>query len=308
MNSLTPLGSRLYPPLPTAQQPDSRQARTNSVSNAAGSDAVSLSSQALDMQKRVSQLGNATVDLAQNLLGSFTESLFGDAAKGASFSFDSITLESSSSFAAGVMHAEGADGTTDAAMLSLTDSSHFLGKGTITTADGRRFDFEIEIQYEASLQAGAASRIPSRRQDLTDQNPAMPLPTVEFPDIDFPGSLADLFKLMERNHEISVKQKGDEGKDADLGKLSMRLLKLVNSESKLDTYLPSKAKEVAHAYATAPVAPKAEAPAAPAPAPAPATAGEASPAPAADASVALPAPAPAAATAASTEAGRKASE
>jgi hypothetical protein len=88
----------------------------------------------------------------------------------------------------------------------------------------------------------------------------------------------------------------------------MRLLKLVNSESKLDTYLPSKAKEVAHAYGTAPVAPKAEAPAAPAPAPAPATAGEASPAPAADASVALPAPAPAAATAASTEAGRKASE
>ena len=289
MNSLTPLGSRAYQTVPTAQQTDARQARTNSVKNAAGSDAVSLSSQALDMQKRVADLGNSTVDLAQHLLGSFTQDLLGDAAKGATFSFDSITLESSSTFAAGAMHSEGANGVTDAAALSLTDSSHFLGKGTITTADGRKFDFEIEIQYEASLQAGAASSVPSRRQEQADQNPAMPLPTVEFPDIDFPGSLADLFKLMERNHEISVKQKDNEGKDNELGKLSMRLMKLVNSESHMDTYLPGKAKEVANAYGAKPAVPATPAPTAATPedAPAPA-AGEASPAPAAPVADAVP--------------------
>jgi hypothetical protein len=299
MNSLTPLGSRAYQTIPTAQQPDSRQARSNPVKTAGASDAVSLSSRALDMQKRVADLGNSTVDRAQNLLGSFAQSLFGDDAKGASFSFDSITLESSSSFAAGVMHAEGPNGTSDAAVLSLSDSSHFLGKGTITMADGRKFDFEVEIQYEASLQAGAASSVPSRRQELADQNPAMPLPTVEFPDIDFPGSLADLFKLMERNYEISVKQKRNEGKDDELGKLSMHLLKLVNSESQMDTYLPSKAKDVANAYGAKSLAPKADAPAIAAPEAAPAPEVQA---PAPDAQASAPAATPAASAAPSTAA------
>ncbi|HEY1151781.1 MAG TPA: hypothetical protein VGF27_24615 [Pseudoduganella sp.] len=293
MNPLTPIGSRAYQTFPTAQQTEGRQARANPINNAAGSDAVSLSSQALDMQQRVADLGNSTVDLAQNLLGSFAQDLFGDAAKGATFSFDAITLESSSTFAAGVMHSEDANGVTDTAALSLTDSSHFLGKGTITTADGRKFDFEIEIQYEASLQAGASSSVPSRRKEQADQNPAMPLPTVEFPDIDFPGSLADLFKLMERNHEISVKQKDNEGKDNELGKLSMRLMKLVNSESQMDTYLPGKAKEVANAYGAKPAVQTTPAattkPSEDAAAPAPADAA-ASPAPAPAAPVAEAAP------------------
>jgi hypothetical protein len=175
-------------------------------------------------------------------------------------------LEANSSFSAGVMHSEGADGVTNAAMLDMSESSHFLGKGTITTADGRKFEFEVEIKYEASLQAGAAaSSVPSRRQEMADQNPAMPLPTVEFPDIDFPGSLADIFKLMQRNHEMSVKQKDDSGQDNELGKLSMRLMKLVNSESPLDTYLPTKADQVAGAYgakaATVPAKPASDAPA-----------------------------------------------
>ncbi|MGO4376957.1 hypothetical protein AB4Z19_01695 [Pseudoduganella sp. RAF19] len=306
MNSLNPLGTRPYQNLTPATSQDAKQTRTAPVKNADAGSAVSLSSQGIDMQKRVADLGNSTVDLAQNLLGSFAQNLFGDQAKGATISFDSVTLESSSTLAAGVMHSEDANGVTDAAAMSLTDSSHFLGKGTITTADGRKFDFEVEIKYQASAQAGAAATsVPSRRAEMADQNPAMPLPTVEFPDIDFPGSLADLFKLMEHNHDVSIQQKKDSGDGADeLGKLSMRLLKLVNSDSKLDTYAPAnKAKEVANAYGA--TAQKADAPAAaPAPAPTPAPApADATPAPA-PAQAAAPAPAAEAAPAATPAAGQ----
>jgi hypothetical protein len=254
MNTLNPLGARPYQntALPAAtQQTGGGSTRANAVQNLASDNPVSLSSNGVDLQKRVDRLGNATVDLAQNLLGSFAQQLFGDAAKDAKISFDSVSLESSSTFAAGVSHSEGASGVTDAAALSLSDSSHFLGKGTITTADGRTFDFEVEIKYEASLEAAAstASSVPSRRQQQADQNPAMPLPTIEFPDIDFPGSLADLFKLMDRTIKADVKQDGDSDPQ---GTLSMRLLKLVDSETPLDTYLPptasDKARSVANAY------------------------------------------------------------
>jgi hypothetical protein len=264
MNTLNPLGARPFQQtaLPSAtQQTGGSNARAHTVQNVNSDNAVSLSSNGIDLQKRVDRLGNATVDLAQNLLGSFAQQLFGDDAKGAKISFDSVSLESSSSFAAGVSHSEDASGVTDAAALSLTDNAHFLGKGTITTADGRKFDFEVEIKYQASLQAAAssstssssapstASSIPSRRQQLADQNPAMPLPTIEFPDIDFPGSLADLFKLMDRTMKADVKQ---DGSSDPQGTLSMRLLKLVDSEASLDTYLPptasDKARSVANAY------------------------------------------------------------
>jgi len=297
MNTLNPIGSRSYQNLSTAQQTEGRQSRTDAVKSTGASDAVSLSSKALDMQKRVADLGNSTVDLAQNLIGSFAQSLFGDAANGATISFDSIDLEANSSIEAGMMRSEGADGVKSAAMLNMSEDSHFLGKGTITTADGRKFDFEVEIKYEASLQAGVASSVPSRRQEMAEQNPAMPLPTVEFPDIDFPGSLADIFKLMQRNHELSVNKKDDAGNDNELGKLSMRLLTLVNSESSLDSYMPGKAREVADAYGAKPApAPEAK----PAPAPAPTTA--------ADTQVEAPAPAPAAPAQPEAVPGRKASE
>lgn len=210
--------------------------------------AVSLSSNAVDLQKRVDQLGNRTVDMAQDLIGSFAKSLLGDNAKGAKISFDSVALESNASFAAGALHTEGADGVSDAFGFSLSEDSHFLGKGTITTADGRKLNFEVEIQYQATMTAGAASSVPARRKDHDDQNPAMPLPEVQFPDIDFPGSLADLFRLMDRNISASVKQQNEQGQESDAGNLTMRLLKLVDSESSLDSYLPANASDKAKAY------------------------------------------------------------
>lgn len=251
MNPLNSIGPRQYQNTslsPATSQAESKPSRANAVRDVNADSAVSLSSNAVDLQKRVEQLGNRTVDMAQDLIGSFAKSLLGDNAKGAKISFDSVALESNASFAAGALHAEGAGGVTDALGFSLSEDSHFLGKGTITTADGRTLNFEVEIQYEANVTAGAASSVPGRRKDQADQNPAMPLPEVEFPDIDFPGSLADLFRLMDRNISATVKQLSENGQESDAGNLTMRLLKLVDSESSLDANLPANASEKAKAY------------------------------------------------------------
>jgi hypothetical protein len=253
MTSISPFGNRSYNTslTGTGQQP----ARADTDKRAApvkvpDSGNVALSSNGLDLQQRVAGLGNATVDLAQNLLGNFAGKLFGDAMKGATIDFDAVSLESTSTFAAGTMHAQGANGVADAAAFSLTDSAHFLGKGTITLADGQKYDFEVEVQYEASLTAGAATR----SDKAPDDKRATALPTIEFPEIDWAGGLSDLFKLMDK--QISANIKRNDTQEA-LGTLSARLFKLVNSEKSADTYGPptsTNVKNAANAYgAGAPV-------------------------------------------------------
>lgn len=265
MSTISPLSSRQFQPadLPLAnRQADSKNLRTgnSSLMEKAQNDLVSLSKNGIDLQQRVESLGNSTVDLAQNLLGSFAQQLFGDAAKGATISFDSVSLDTSSSFAAGVQHSEGAGRTTNAAAFSLTESSHFLGKGSITTADGRKFDFEVEVQYDYALEAAASqttgSSSPAAEAAKAARSAADPLPAVEFPDIKFPGSLQDLFRLFDKPLKSDIvqedKQQGAqrEGAQQKLGTLSLRLLNLVNSADSLDTYgLPGdKSKAVADAY------------------------------------------------------------
>ena len=244
MTSISPFGNR---PLQTSvgQQP----ARAETEKKAApikvpDSSNVALSGTGLDLQQRVAGLGNATVDLAQNLLGNFAGKLFGDAMKGATIDFDAVSLESTSTFAAGTTHTQGAKGVSDAAAFSLTDSAHFLGKGTITLADGHQYDFEVEVQYDASLTAGAATR----NDKAADEKTTAAMPTIEFPEIDWAGGLSDLFKLMDK--QISANIKRNDTQDT-LGTLSARLFKLVNSEKTADTYGPptsTQVKNAAHAY------------------------------------------------------------
>lgn len=251
MNPLNSIGPRSFQNTaltPALQPQDGKTSRAGALKELSPENPVSLSSGAVDLQKRVDRLGNKTVDMAQNLIGSFAQKLLGDDAKGATIDFDSVELETSSSYAAAALRSESADGVSSALGFSLNEDSHFIGKGTITTADGRKLDFEVEIKYETSLTAAAASSVPSRRQDMAEQNPAMPLPEVEFPDIDFPGSLADLFRLMDRNISATLKQLGDDGQQQDAGNLSMRLLKMVDADTPLDTYLPPNASDKAKAY------------------------------------------------------------
>jgi len=202
MSSLSPLGTRQYQN--TALTGSTQQgARGNAaVPQAAATKAssnVALSSGAVDLQQRIESLGNDTIDLAQGFLGKFAQQLLGDGAKGATIAFDSVSLETSASVAAGVMRGEGAEGVGKASAFSLNESSQFLGKGTITLADGTKYDFEVEVRYEASMSAGFAG---------TDEEPgktALQLPAFEFPEIEWPGSLGDLFKLMDKQVSGAVK-------------------------------------------------------------------------------------------------------
>lgn len=299
MSTISALGARTLPAqaYPAAlAQADARPANVPA-SKAAGSDgAISLSNSGVDLEKRLSSLGNSTVDLAQSLLGSFAQNLFGDAGKGAAISFDSVSLDAQSSLSAAVQHSSGPNGSTDAAGVQLTDSTHFLGKGTITTADGRKFDFEIEVQYsdqytalagQHSSNTGAAHGASAAQSTAgtaggtgqTSQADTSGLPTVQFPNVDFPGTLADLFQLIGRNLQSSLsvdpgagdKSNGSNIDRTTLRSLSLRLLSLVDSKHK-DTYAPpngaeARAKSVADAYGTTPVATDtAQAAAAPSPA------------------------------------------
>lgn len=295
MPNIPALGARSLPAsLYANQRNDGKADNATAVQKPKGLDAssVSLSSSALDLQKRVASVGNATVDFAQDFVSSFTQALFGDAAKGAVIDFDSASLETSSSYALGVMHSEGADGITDAAAFRLSDSSHFIGKGTITTADGRKFDFEVEVQYNYELNAAASQTTDARSLQQPDQakNDDKPkaanlkdLPTVQLPNIDFPGTLADLFKLIGvdlqtalSNGDNADNQTGDGIDNNALRSLSLRLLNLVDSKDAntyADLFGVDKAKSAYEAQAAIDAEPPAPAPekaAAPAVDPAPA--------------------------------------
>lgn len=259
MSTLSALGARALPASYTAATPQNDGKTTGTPatqkSSSAASSPLSLSSNALDMQKRVASIGGATVDFAEDLMNSFTQALFGDAAKGATIDFDSASLEASSSYALGVQQSSGPNGTRSLAAFSLTDSSHFIGKGTITTADGRKFDFEVEIKYEYQLDAAASQttggsasksdklgnnageRANERANDRAGNKPqTIDLPSVQLPNIDFAGTLADLFQLIGRDLQTALSPTGDDGQNGDtvdrnaLRSLSLRLLNLVDSK------------------------------------------------------------------------------
>lgn len=287
MATIPALGARNLPATyyPASQKADGKSASTASgastgtSANATGtqkaggvSSPLSLSNDALDMQKRVASLGSATVDFAQSFMNSFTQALFGDDAKGATIDFDSASLEASSSYALGVAQTSGSDGVRTLAGLSMSDSSHFIGKGTITTADGRKFDFEVEVKYEARLDA-VSSRSGNGGDQLTradradqadnkaqtvDLRDLADLPTVKLPNIDFPGTLSDLFQLIGRDLQSALGT-GDDGSDQTsdhidsntLRGLSLRLLNLVDSKN-TDTYtIPTAAPTAADQAKTA---------------------------------------------------------
>ncbi|WP_295990533.1 hypothetical protein [Rugamonas sp.] len=300
MSILSSLGTRAAhtPAYPLASQSNagkSGRAHTGATTGGgsdggSGGDPVSLSTDAI-LQNRAASLGSATVDFAQNLLTSFTQQVLGDAAKGDTVSFDSVSLDTSSSFAIAAQHSAGANGSTDSVAAGLSDSSHFIGKGTITTTDGRKFDFEIEVQYDDKIEAGvsqsnggaSSAAAPDNAADSGAAAPAQSgapaansggdaaaspsdnsaLPTIQLPNIDFGGGLADLFQLIGRQLQTNVQQHSGSGSGKSDGgaadsiadpfkTLSLRLLKLVDSIKEADIYAPAtsngNAKSLAGSY------------------------------------------------------------
>jgi hypothetical protein len=228
-----PAGGRLAPPQ-TAPASGNVAARLPVVEPApAASDNVSLSSQAL--AARAASLGASTVDYAQQFIDNFAAALFGDQAKGASLSFDTASVSAEAGFSAS------ATGAT--ASLSLSESAHFSGTGQIVTADGQTYQFTIDVQYDANLQASSSQ--PSQADSQADSQPAsqsasQSAPSIAPPDlatltgkalpaIEFPGSLADLFQLLGRELQRQVPN-SQNGVD---GNLTLRLQRLVNSAALL---------------------------------------------------------------------------
>ncbi|UXY14858.1 hypothetical protein N8I74_16290 [Chitiniphilus purpureus] len=117
-------------------------------------DTASPLQQGSALGERVGRLGQATVQMAQTFLGDFARTLFGDAAEGMQVQFDAFDLSASSSAGAALL--QRGDGLS-AAAFELQDSSSFTGRGTLTTADGRTFEFEVEVRYQAVQQATYAS-------------------------------------------------------------------------------------------------------------------------------------------------------
>jgi len=270
MSILPALGTRALPSSLYGANPhnDGKAQAANAAKPVKALDSSPTSLSTDSLEKHVASVGNATVDFAQDFLSSFAKSLFGDSGKDATISFDSASLDTSSTFAIGAQHTSGPNGSSDAAAFDLTDSSHFIGKGTITTADGRKFDFEVEVQYDAEL-SGAASQDTANNttanSDTAAKRPAASnaasadnLPTVQVPNIDFPGTLADLFKLIGRDLQSalstgdSAPAKTSDGIDRNtLRNLSLRLLNLVDSKDTNTYNAPTaadKVKSAADAY------------------------------------------------------------
>ena len=201
-------------------------------------DVVALSKNGLDLSarglsQRTDALGNATVDVAQDFLTNMTRQLFGD---GATIAFDSVDLQAGSSFSSGNASVSGAGSSSRAAAFSLDENAHFIGKGKITTADGQTFDFELEVQYQSNISAGAFAQTQDDAQEVPPSDDAA-LPAKELPATTFAGNLHDLFKLLGQQLQSNLYQSASDGasasgKDGDLaGSLSLRLLKLVQPDN-----------------------------------------------------------------------------
>lgn len=236
MSVLSAMGSRPTPPslLRTAQDGTAAGAQPTSASGKTPSqlppeaDPVSLSSGSVAIAQHalnawLVQLGDQTVEVAQRFVGNAARSLFGDAATGASFQVAAISVAADTSMSA----APAADATPaagSAAALQLNASAAFIGNGTITTGDGQSFNFQLEVSYTASAQSDSAPAASAKSPDT------LSLTGQQLPEVKFPGSLADLFKLLGRQLEVST----DSGKnDGNGGDLSLRLIRLVNSAALL---------------------------------------------------------------------------
>jgi hypothetical protein len=220
-------------------------------------DNVSLSPQS--MMNRVNDLASSTVDTAQKFLDTFVDKLFGAAAKGASVSFDALTVQAQSAFAGASTQG---DGTVRSSSFSLNESASFVGTGQLVTADGRSFDFELEVNYEASASIatsqGGETAVQARPQQISLPD-VLVLTGKPLPPVKFPGSLDDLFKLLGRELDANVNGAAGEGG----GNLGLRLLRLVDSAALLaprpradlpEVTPQDRSKALAGSYASTPAA------------------------------------------------------
>ncbi len=248
MNALASLGSNCLLPQNAGQIAYADNAATSallsqnqSTSTLLNDDTVSLSDAAIEMSKRASELGSATVDAAQNFLNSFVQQLFGSDSAGMKISFDSSSISSSSQFYAAVEHSSGPDGSRDAASTGLKDVSDFVGKGQITTADGHRYNFEVEVHYQSIVESSVVTSTSNSKNNNSGNNnsdstvseaPKQPAQPVGGLSAHFPGTIHDLFSLLndgKLNASFQVPSVDETKGHRHDGKLKLHLLDHVDS-------------------------------------------------------------------------------
>lgn len=209
---VAPASGNVAAPLPTVERVGLQE------------DIVSLSRQGLQA-RGVGASPLSGSDNAQSLLSIFARRLFGEEAQTASVSYNLSSFGSSAAFPSAGVQPGGPSGKEAASSYDLSKSFSFTGVGELSTEDGRSFEFEIKVKFEAAAQAASQAAPAS----VTPSQP----PTVETPDvlvltgkplpaIKFPGSLDDLFKLLSRELRTEVSGRGEEGN------MTLRLMRLVD--------------------------------------------------------------------------------
>lgn len=269
MNLLSMLGSNFQPQFSgrsLAGDGQSRSLLQSPTKSASSEVALSNSGKALAGQaaggtssllQRASDFGSATMDAAKKFVAGFAQSLFGDAAKGMSVSFDTTSLSASSSFASAAQHTESSSGTSDSAAFRLEDAADFVGSGTITTADGQQFRFEVEVHYESTLEMSASSSTSTQSNTVSDSEGAARghrhghhnhEKSRDDLSADFPGSVSDLFKMFDQGSlelPFRAKENGSDDAASRLGSVTMRLLEALGN-------LDSMAGKLARSYGDLP--------------------------------------------------------
>jgi hypothetical protein len=221
-------------------------------------DVVSLSSEAL---QGASGLAKSTSESAQNFMETFAKRLFGDATAISKVAYNMTSFSSSTSMSAASMEASGAGGTVRASAFDLSQSMSFTGTGQIVTDDGRSFDFELSVKYEAKVEASSAQMF-NKPQTLESPD-VMVLTGKPLPAIKFPGGLDDLFKLLSRELRTTVSDGDGKSGSENSGELTLRLMRLVDRAALLaprarpdDPEITplERNKALASSYATAPAA------------------------------------------------------
>ncbi len=236
MNSLSSLGSHYFLPqkmtdvlnAASAIPPLSPQKNLPGLS-AVNDDIVSLSDTGLALARRASDLGTTTINAAKNFVTDFAQQLFGDAANGMTISFESASLSAMADFSQLVEHSAVANSNSgsassdmNAAAMDLHESSDFVGKGVIVTADGHRYHFEVEVHYQAMVEAvevnrlndmisgthdhlplSAAGHPDSGKRQSTEHRPAVSSSAQDLMTR-FPGSINDLFALLDRHNTLKL--------------------------------------------------------------------------------------------------------
>ena len=217
------------------------------------SEVVSLSREGLRTDGAT--LARSTSDNAQSFMNTFARRLFGDDASTSTVAYNLkpaplATAGASAPAASAVVLDAGFDPTLPA---------RFTGTGQITTEDGRSFDFALKVKYEP--RAELADTLLQRNKPPVIETPDVLMLTGKpLPEIEFPGNLDDLYKLLSRELRTEVSSGAGGDTIARSGELTLRLERLVDRAALLaprarpddpGISATERARAVAQSYATA---------------------------------------------------------